>query len=108
MEFFPIIVFSAMLMYVCRLAGFIVNISRPFPQSETFLHYLPISVLCALTASSLLHEPASIGVKGIAFIASGIVVWKMQRMGLAILIGLAIFWLLRYKLLFIPAMIFPQ
>ncbi len=81
-------------MYGCRLAGFTVNVSELFPQSETFLHYLPICVLSALIVSSILDEPASIGVKGIAFIGSGIVVWKMQRMGLAILIGLAIFWLL--------------
>ncbi len=77
-----------------RLAG--LTLRAPLPPFWTrVLHFVPIAVFAALVTPAL---EGSRGEGGIRLVAAAVVVlaaWRTRNLGIALLAGMAAFWLLR-------------
>jgi branched-subunit amino acid transport protein len=56
---------------------------------------VPIAVFAALVAPSLAGSQDEGGVRLVASILAGLAAWRTHRLGVAIGVGMAAFWLLR-------------
>ena len=87
---------SALVVYLCRLSGFIFTRLTSSRQLERFLHFTPIAVFSALLVPSVIREPELLGSKLIALAVAGLVMRYTKQFGLGIFVGFALFWLLTW------------
>ncbi len=83
----------AALIYIVRLAGFVLSAERTLSW-EAFLRFAPISVFAALVVLGVSNGTGPLPARFIALVAAGVTMWRTQRIGLSVLIGLAALWIL--------------
>lgn len=88
---------AAVLVYLCRLSGFVLHIKQSSPALERFLSFVPLAVFSALVVPSLAREPELLGLKLLALATAGVVMRLSKQLGLGILVGLGLFLLLVYS-----------
>lgn len=79
MDIVPIILVAGSLVYLCRLAGFTLDLSGVSSRREQFLRFIPLCVLSALITLSVLHEPEFMGIKAAALMIATGIIWKTRR-----------------------------
>lgn len=85
---------TAVVVYVCRLSGFVLA-PLAFPsRTARFLRYVPIAVFSALLSPSLTGDLTHLPLKLTALAAAGLVVRRNGHIGLAVVVGMGVFWLL--------------
>jgi len=77
-----------------RLAGLTVRLRLPAFWLR-FLHFVPIAVFAALVTPSLQGSRGEGGIRVVAAALSGVVAWRTRQLAVAIVAGMAAFWLLR-------------
>ena len=86
----------ALAVYALRLGGLALAEAAMPPRWERALGFVPVATLTALVVGGL-GAGAGGGLAQVAAMAgAGFVAWRSKRGWLAIPIGLAIFWLLRW------------
>jgi branched-subunit amino acid transport protein len=80
--------------YGSRLAGLTLRAQLPAFWVR-FLHFVPIAVFAALVTPSLEGARGEGGIRLAAAALSALAAWRTRRLGLAIAVGMAAFWLLR-------------
>lgn len=77
-----------------RLAG--LTLRRELaPFWVRFLHFVPISVFAALVTPSLAGDRGEGGIRVAAAAVVVVTAWRTRNLGIALLTGMAAFWLLR-------------
>ena len=77
-----------------RLAG--LSLRAPLPLFWLrFLHFVPIAVFAALVTPALQGERGEAEIRIAAATLAALAAWRWKNLGLAIGVGLAVFWLLR-------------
>lgn len=94
METTLLIAATAVLVFLCRLSGFVLAPLASSPRLARFLRYVPIAVFSALLTSPLLNKPADLPSSLAALVAAALLLHKTRNIGLAIIAGLALFTLL--------------
>ncbi len=94
MNFWLLIAVTAALIYTCRWAGFALAVPRTLPFGEPFLRRVPAALFTALIISSLFKEGDLLVMKWISLAVAGGVAWYTRQLGLSVLVGLAILWML--------------
>jgi|FLYN01.1.fsa_nt_gi branched-subunit amino acid transport protein len=84
----------ALVVYLCRWSGFELQAVRESLFWERFLRFAPISIMTALVVSSLYQETGLVGNRVVALALAGMVVWRTRKMGLSIVAGFVVLWLL--------------
>jgi branched-subunit amino acid transport protein len=79
MNILPLILITAILLYGCRLAGFVVDLGGPSERRDQLLRFVPLSVLPALITISILRQPDLIVGKIAALLVVGVVVLALRR-----------------------------
>jgi branched-subunit amino acid transport protein len=79
MNIVPLIMVAAILLYGCRVAGFVVDLGGPSVRRDQLLRFVPLSVLPALITISILRQPDQIGGKIVALVVVGVIVLALQR-----------------------------
>ena len=82
----------ALVVYVCRLSGFLVGNIRLTGYWERFFWLLPSAVFAALVMTSLLRIQALHAGQALALVSAGMVAWRTRQVGLSVLVGLATLW----------------
>ena len=77
-----------------RLAGFVLVSELP-PFWLRFLHFVPITVFAALVTPSLAGNRGEGEIRIVAAAAAAIFAWRTRQLSLALIVGMAVFWLLR-------------
>jgi branched-subunit amino acid transport protein len=77
-----------------RLAGLALR-AEPGPFWQRFLHYVPIAVFAALVTPSLAGESGEGEIRLAAAAVAAVAAWRTKRLGIALAVGMATFWLLR-------------
>ena len=77
-----------------RLAGFVLVTDLP-PFWLRFLHFVPVAVFAALVTPALTGSRGEGEIRVVAATAAAIVAWRTRQLALALLAGMAVFWLLR-------------
>jgi len=77
-----------------RLAGFVLVTDLP-PFWLRFLHFVPVAVFAALVTPALTGSRGEGEIRVVAAAAAAIVAWRTRQLALALLAGMAVFWLLR-------------
>ncbi len=80
--------------YAIRLGGFVLAETTLPRGLERALTFVPIAMLTALCASTLVAAPAELPIRLAAALGAGIVVWRTGRGWACILVGMALDWLL--------------
>lgn len=78
-----------------RLAGLTLRRELP-PFWLRFLHFVPISVFASLVAPSLQGGQGEGEIRVAAAVLVAGVAWRTRNLGVALVLGLAAFWLLRW------------
>lgn len=99
MDVFVLMILVTGVVYACRASGFVLNLRHTPAWMEQYLHYVPIAVFSALVAPALIREPDILDFKLTAFKlialgASGAFAWRTRRFGVAIIVGMVLFWAL--------------
>ena len=82
---------------VCyRLAGFEFKLKTLSLFWEQFFKSMPIAIFAALVMSALLKNGSSLNVKLIALLCAGVIAKATRQVGLGVLVGLGILWLLTH------------
>jgi branched-subunit amino acid transport protein len=77
-----------------RLAG--LTLRRPLPPALTrVLHFVPIAVFAALVTPALAGTRGEGGIRLVAAAVVTLAAWRTRNLGIALLAGMATFWLLR-------------
>ncbi len=90
-----LIIFMALVTYGPRLLGFLLSGRDLSGFWRRFLHFVPVAVFAALTAPALPGERGEGGVRLLAAVLAGLVLWRVGSLWLGILVGMSGFWLLR-------------
>jgi len=93
MELLLLIGLLALIIYACRLSGFIMRSGQIWLRWRPFLQLVPVAVFSALAVSPLIHAPDHIGPKLAVLILAGGVYLRTHRFDAAILVGMASLWL---------------
>lgn len=96
MNTFLLIILITLLIYACRLSGFIVQPKQTPQWLQTYLHFVPIAVFSALIVPSVLREAELLPLEFIALAIAGLSMWKLRRFDLSIFLGLATLWILSF------------
>jgi branched-subunit amino acid transport protein len=96
MNLYLLIILLAIVIFICRLSGFIVQPKHTPPYLETYLRFVPIAVFSALIVPSLLLESELLGIKFLALGIAGAIMWWIRRFDLSIVLGLATLWLFNF------------
>lgn len=91
-----VLMVAAVLVYLCRLSGFVLNIQQSSAALARFLAFVPLAVFSALVVPSLTREPELLTVKLLALVAGGLVMRLSKQLGLGIMAGLLIYLWLTY------------
>ncbi|MBX3085631.1 MAG: AzlD domain-containing protein [Anaerolineae bacterium] len=84
----------ALAVYMCRAAGFTLGDVHLTAFWERFFRFMPLAVFATLFTSGLVHAPALQIGHGIALLVAGVVMWRTRQVGLSVLVGLVMLWLL--------------
>ncbi len=90
------IVGMALVTYLPRLMGFILSGRQVSPFWLRFLHFVPITVFAAIIVPALPGSSDQGLIRLLAAIVAGLVLWKYKRLWVGILVGMSVFWVLRY------------
>jgi branched-subunit amino acid transport protein len=77
-----------------RLAGLSLRVELPAFWLR-FLHFVPIAVFAALITPSLQGTRDEGGIRVAAALAVALAAWRTRNLGVALVAGMATFWLLR-------------
>jgi branched-subunit amino acid transport protein len=77
-----------------RFAGVALRVGLP-DFWVRFLHFVPIAVFAALVTSSLEGDYGEGEIRLAAATVTGVVAWRTANLGVALGLGLVVFWLLR-------------
>jgi len=88
-----IIAGATVVVYLCRLSGFVLPDNQSSIVEERVWHYVPIIVFSVLSVSPLARQPDMLLAKIIAFLLTGSIIWRTRQLGLAILLGFGLFYL---------------
>jgi branched-subunit amino acid transport protein len=91
-NYIPLILVLASAIFVCRISGFTLKISRPSPFWEQFLRFVPISLFAAIATSSFAKDGSFVGARLIALVIAGGVTWYTKHFALGILVGMLTLW----------------
>ncbi len=89
-----LILSTAILVYLCRLSGFAVNPPADSARLQAFFSFVPVATFSALTVSAFARELGLWEVKLIAFLVTGVYLWRTKQLGYSLLLGLGVFFLL--------------
>ena len=81
--------------YSLRIAGLLLAGRTVPPSWERALGFVPVATLTALVVSSLIGRTDEAPVRLVAALAAGLVGRRSGRAWLCILVGMALYWLLR-------------
>ena len=84
--------------YAVRLSGFLLAEATIPPAWERALGYVPVATLTAIVVGSLTARPAELPIRLIVAAVAIPLAWRTRRAWLVILVGLALYWLLRFGL----------
>lgn len=90
----PVIVISALIIFLCRLAGFALNIRQPSEFYRAFLRFVPVAVFTVLVVSALFKQPDTLPQKLAALLIAAGVMKTTRRFAVSIMAGLVSLWLL--------------
>ena len=91
----PIILGMAVITYGTRIAGLLVNTEVP-PFWLRFLHFVPIAVFAALVVPALGGQQGEGLLRLVAAVAAAVAIWRTKQLWVGIVVGMAVFWLLRF------------
>lgn len=94
MNHFWMIAGAAVLVYICRASGFVLNLKADSPIGEQFLHLVPIAIFSTLVILSIMRQPEIFNFKLVALIFAGVIIWRTRQFGWAVIAGLGALWLL--------------
>lgn len=97
MTFWAVVTGMAAVTFGSRLAGLSLQRELP-PFWLRFLHFVPIAVFAALVTPSLAGERGEGEIRLAAAALTAGVAWRTRSLGIALLAGLAAFWVLRVPL----------
>jgi branched-subunit amino acid transport protein len=80
--------------YGSRLVGLTVRTNLPGFWLR-FLHFVPIAVFAALVTPSLQGNRGEGGIRLAAAVVVALAAWRTRNLAIALVAGLAVFWLLR-------------
>jgi branched-subunit amino acid transport protein len=80
----------AFILFACRVSGFLTKEKQLPPLLQEYLSYVPIAVYAAFVVPSMSREPELFGIKLLALIVTGFVIWRFRQQSLAILVGLVV------------------
>ena len=84
------ILLCALIIFACRSAGFFIS-EKPLPKYlQEYLSYVPIAVYAAFIVPNLSRETELLGIKLLALLITGLLVWRFRQQSIAILAGLGI------------------
>ena len=81
--------------YALRLAGFLLAGVGVPPAWERALGFVPVATLTALVVSSLAGRPDEGPARLLAAAVAGLAAWHTGRAWVCIVVGMALYWLLR-------------
>ncbi|HYU18059.1 MAG TPA: AzlD domain-containing protein [Chloroflexota bacterium] len=93
-ELTPILGMAAAV-YALRLAGLLLASAAVPPAWERALGFVPVATLTALVVSSLAGRPDEAPARVVAATGAGLAAWRTGRAWVCILVGMAVYWLLR-------------
>lgn len=80
--------------YIVRLGGFALA-ALTLPRGlERALAFVPVAMLTALSTSTLFAATAELPIRLVAACGAGVAVWRTGKGWLAIVVGMALYWLL--------------
>lgn len=94
MSGFAQILLLGAVIYLCRLSGFVVALPTSAPWIQDALRFVPVAVFAALVVPSLTTEPEIAPAKLLALLAAGTLYLRTRNLGLSLLVGLIVLWLL--------------
>ncbi len=94
MDHFWIIVGAALLVYICRASGFVLNLKAASPVWERFLHFVPIAIFSVLVVSAMTKQVEMLDFKLVALAFAGFIIWRTRQFGLAVIAGIGVLWVL--------------
>lgn len=94
MNTFWIIAGATLLIYLCRVSGFILPIAKQSRKWEQVLHLLPIIIFSVLFISPLVRQPDLILAKFLSLFVTAVIVWRTGQLGVAIFVGFVVFYVL--------------
>lgn len=86
----------ALVTYLPRLLGFILSGKQVSSFWLKFLHFVPITVFAAIITPALPGSSGQSSIRIVAAIVAGLVLWKFKKLWVGILVGMVVFWLLRW------------
>jgi branched-subunit amino acid transport protein len=96
MSTLELILGMALAVYTLRLAGFLLAARGIPPTWERALGFVPVATLTALVVASLAGRADEAPIRLMAVAGAGFVAWRTGRAWMCILIGTALYWLLRF------------
>lgn len=87
------ILIIAVIVYLCRLSGFLVRFKTTSPLLQTYLNFVPIAVFAAVIVPSTLRELDLIGIKLVALFIATLMMRKTGNVGLSMLVGMGTLWI---------------
>lgn len=90
-----IIVLMAVVTYVPRLVGFTLPAGSVRGFWLRFLRFVPVAVFAALIVPALPGSEGELAVRVAALSGAGLVLWRVRSLALGIVVGMALFWILR-------------
>jgi branched-subunit amino acid transport protein len=84
------IVLCALIIFACRVSGFLTKETALPSTLQDYLSYVPIAVYAAFIVPALQRETELFGVKLLALLVTGFFVWRFRQQSLAIFAGLVI------------------
>jgi branched-subunit amino acid transport protein len=88
----------AIVVYSCRLSGFVISSPETTGYWQAYLQFLPTAIFSAFIVPTMLGTPDMFTIKLMALGIAGGIMWRTRRFGLSILIGLGVLWLLTLRL----------
>jgi branched-subunit amino acid transport protein len=88
-----LIVVLALVVYLCRLSGFVLKIQNTSLAWEQFLRYVPISVFSALVVPSLIGDIDLLGIKVVALGVATAILLRTKQFGVAVVVGMLVMWI---------------
>lgn len=87
------ILIIAVIVYLCRLSGFLVRFKTTSPLLQTYLNFVPIAVFAAVIVPSTLREPNLISMRLVALFTATVVIRNTGNVGLSMLVGMGTLWI---------------
>lgn len=90
-----LIVAVALVTYGTRIAGFALGQRRLPTVVDRFLAYVPVAMFAALIAPDLGLGSEQWAARLLGVAASALAVWKTRQLWAGLLVGMAVFWIVR-------------